>query len=90
MCLNEIYNKVRVSKHLSQSFPIQFGPKQGDALSPLLFKFPLVYTIMNVQENQVGLKLSIILQLLAYADDVNLLGGNIDTMKKNTKSCNRS
>jgi hypothetical protein len=33
----------------------------------------------------VGLKLNGTHQLLAYADDVNLLGDNIDTVKKNTK-----
>jgi hypothetical protein len=39
MCLNETYSKVRIGKHLSKSFPIQNGLKQGDALSPLLFNF---------------------------------------------------
>jgi hypothetical protein len=37
MCLNETYSKVRIGKHLSDSFPNQNGLKQGDALSPLLF-----------------------------------------------------
>jgi hypothetical protein len=52
MCLNETYSKVRIGKHLSDSFPIQNGLKEGDALSPLLFNFALEYAIMKVQETR--------------------------------------
>jgi hypothetical protein len=71
---------------LSASFAVQNGLKQGDALIPLFFNLPLEYAIMKVQENQLGLELKLTLKLLAYADDVNLLGSNIDTIKKNTET----
>jgi hypothetical protein len=73
---------------LSDNFPIQNDLKQGDDLSPLLFNFSLEYTyaIRKVQENQVGLKLKEPHQLLVYASDVNLLGDNTDTKKKNTEA----
>jgi hypothetical protein len=57
-CLNETYGKVHMGKHLSDSFPIQNGSKQGDALSPLLFNFALEYAIRKAQKNRVGPKLS--------------------------------
>jgi hypothetical protein len=86
ICLNETYSKVHIGKHLSDSFPIQNSLKQGDALSPLLFNSALEYVIRKIQENQLGLKLNGTHQLLAYADDVNLLKDNIDTIKKNMET----
>jgi hypothetical protein len=34
MCLNETYSRVWVGQHLSDTFPLKNGFKQGDALSP--------------------------------------------------------
>jgi hypothetical protein len=67
---------------LSDNFPVQKGIKQSNILSSLLFNSAWEYTIRKVQDNQTGLKLNGTHQLLAYADDVNLLGDNIDTIKK--------
>jgi hypothetical protein len=47
------------------------------------FDFALEYAIRKFQENQVELKFNETHQLLAYANDVNLLGDNIDTINKN-------
>jgi hypothetical protein len=67
-------------------FPIQNSLKEGDALSTILFNFALEYATGKVQENHVGLKLHGTHPLLVYADDVNLLGYDINTLKRNTQT----
>ena len=44
--------------------------------------FATEHVIRKVQEIQDGLKLNGTRQFLFYADDVNMLGGSIDTVKK--------
>ena len=72
---------------MSDMIPIRNGLKQEDALSPLLFNFALEYAIRRAQVNQDGrMKLNGTLQLLAYADDVNILGGSVHTVKENAEA----
>ena len=86
MSLTETYSRVRVGKSVSDSFPFRNVLKQGDALSPVLFNFTLEYAIRRVQVNQDGLKPNGTHQLLAYADDLNILVGSIHTLKKNAEA----
>ena len=86
MSLTETYSRVRVGKNVSDRFPISNGLRQGDVLSPMLFNFALDYAIRRVQVKRDGLKLNGTYQLLAYADDVNILAGSIHTVKENAEA----
>jgi hypothetical protein len=81
-CLIETYSRGRVGKHLSEKFLIKNGLKEGDVLSPWFFNIALEYAIRRVQVNQDGLKLNGTHQVLVYADDVNVLGGGVHTVKE--------
>ena len=52
----------------------------------MLFSFAVEYAIRRGQVNQDGLKLNGTHQLVAYADDVNVLGGSIHTVKENAEA----
>ena len=67
---------------MSDIFLNRNGLKQRDDLSPLFFNVALDYAIRRFQVNQDGLKLYGTYQLLFYADDVNILGGSVHTVKE--------
>ena len=83
LCRNEAYCRVRVGKYLYDMFPIKNVLKKRDNLWPLLFRFALDYAIVSFQVNQDGLKFNGTYQLLVYANDINILGRCVHTIKKN-------
>jgi hypothetical protein len=69
--------------YLSNAFPFHNIWDNGDAISPFLYNFALSNAIRKLQENHEGLKLNGTHQLLVYVDDADLLGENINAIKRN-------
>lgn len=60
---------------------VNTGLQQGDALFPIILNLILENIVMNISPDE-GAKLDgASISLLAYADDIVLLGNNINTMK---------
>jgi len=86
MGLNKIFSRARVGRLLSDMFLVRNVLKQGQVLSPFLFNFVFEYAIRRDQVNLDGWKLSGSYQLLIYADYVNILGGNVHTVKEKAEA----
>jgi len=75
--------KVKVGDLISDPVQVKSGLRQGDALSPILFNLVLERVIREINVNNQDFKLQdSSIELLAYADDVVLLGES----QKSTKN----
>jgi hypothetical protein len=69
---------------LSHTFPLQNGLKQRDALSLLHLNVALEYAIRNIKKNTIETEWDT--SLFGHANDVTVLGDNINTINKNTEA----
>lgn len=68
--------KVKFGNGTSDSFEVSTGLKQGDALSPVLFNIALKKVIRSMPMRQ-SIKLLSKNKLLAYADDIVIIGSTL-------------
>ncbi|KAI5714830.1 hypothetical protein M8J77_006182 [Diaphorina citri] len=73
---------VRVNGKLSEPFNVETGVKQGDCTSPLLFNLILEKVIRSISVMNTGITIGEKFNILAYADDVILIGKSEDEIKE--------
>jgi len=70
---------VRVDNQYTSTFPITNGVRQGDALSSILFDLVVEAVLQQINfTGHIGTKS---IQILAYADDVAIVGRNKNALK---------
>src|ERR1700753_3729631 len=75
-------SRVRIRNKLSDAFDIEEGLRQGDPLATLLFNLILEAAVRAMDmdtRSQIFTKSS---QLLGFADDLDLIGRNMDVVKE--------
>ena len=83
MCLTETCSSVRVSKHLSDVFPIRNGLKKRRRSFPIACQFCFRTRHYESSAKPRGLEIQ---WLLVYAVDVNILRESVHSIKKNTEA----
>jgi Reverse transcriptase (RNA-dependent DNA polymerase) len=75
--LTDVECCVKVGGNLSGSFKSEVGLRQGDALSTMLFNIALEGVIRRAGVEMSGTVFTKSTQLLAFADDIDIIGRNI-------------
>ena len=81
MVNNELYARVKIGKCLSDNFKLHKGIRQGDALAPLLFNVVLEIAVRKSYVETAGTIFTKCNQIIAYADDVVIMGRRLDDVK---------
>jgi len=84
MCNINTNFKVRFWQETSTQFKVQTGLHQGDTLSPMLFNIALEKVVRDMSNNR-KMSLGDLNVLLAYADDIVIMGNSRDDIIQTTR-----
>jgi sorting nexin-29 len=79
-----------VQNELSESFYIQSGLRQGDVLACILFNIALEKIIRDANINQCGNIFYKSVQILAYADDIDIISRSLKSLQEATIALDRA
>lgn len=82
MTLQDVQCVVRAQGHLSEQFHTERGVRQGDGLACLLFNLALDGAVRRAKIQLEGTVFNKSVQLLAYADDIDLIGRSLSAVKE--------
>ena len=82
--------KVKEQNELSESFHIRNGLRQGDALACILFNIGLEKIIHDANINQSGNIFYESVQILTYADDIEIIGKSPKSLQEATIALDRA
>ena len=82
--------KVKVQNKLSECFHIQNGLRQGDALACISFNMALEKIIRDANINQRGNIFYKSVQILAYADDIDIISTSLKSLQEATIALDRA
>lgn len=82
LTLTNVVSKVRIRNQLSNSFVTGEGLRQGDPLATLLFNIALESAIRRTEVARNGTIFQKSIQFLAYADDIDIVGRNLSSVKE--------
>ena len=76
---SNLSSQVRLGNHLSESFPICRGIRQGSVLSPMLFNLVMDPLLSTMSSRSLGISINgLFLGAFAHADDLRTMASNIE------------
>ena len=82
--------KVKAQNELSEGFHIRNGLRQGDALACILFNIALKKITRDANVNQCGNIFYKSVQILAYADDTDIISRSPKSLQEATVALDRA
>jgi hypothetical protein len=86
LTLSDVNCRVRIGNDLSDPFENKEGLRQGDGLAQLFFNMVLEYAIRSSRIETNGTIFHKTSQILAYADDVDLIARNVNQLQQNLET----